>query len=154
KGVKFGASRSDVGFISERDWLKSDTSSSREHCSGEYLGAERCERIEPIGDVGATLTYYFRDNKLVEIDGSFLSGNYAQLRDIFIGTYGKPHQSEHNAERTTFGATVQDESLAWTGRFVRVFITKYLGTITDGGFSISLTSEDLERQRIKRETRK
>ena len=58
KGVKFGVSRSDVGFISEQQWLAPSASYQEDHCSGEYLGAERCERIDPIGDIGLTLTYF------------------------------------------------------------------------------------------------
>jgi len=153
KGFKFGSSRSDAGFLSEQEWLAGGAHDA-DHCFGQYLGAERCERIDPIGDVGVTFTFYFRDNKLVEIDGSFNSSEYAKLRDVFIAAYKQPHTSQHNIERTALGAKVADESLGWTGKRVAVFITKYLGNITDGGFSISLRSEGVERDRLKREAKR
>jgi len=165
RGFTFGSSRSDLGFTSEQEWINdvsatssrvvSDTTSSRDHCLGEYLGAERCNRIEdPVGDVGVSFTYYFRDNKLVDISGDFNSENYEALRDILIAAYGKPHQSQHTVERTAIGATFRNETLFWSGKRVNVLISKYMGNIEDGGFSISLKSEDAERDRLKREAKR
>jgi hypothetical protein len=173
KGVKLGASRSDVGFLSEEEWVSATAAATaadaahptsgdlaaavstigKDHCSGDFLGAERCERIDSIGGIGITVTYYFRNNKLVDIGGSFSSSDYDHLREIFIGAYGRPHEVQHEIVHTAMGLTVHNESLAWDGKHVTVFITKYLGNINDGDFSIVLKTETAERKRINQETK-
>jgi hypothetical protein len=151
RGFTFGSSRSDLGFfLPEQGYFTAKECSSTEKYRG--AGSEKCERIEnPIGNVGVSFRYYFRDDKLVEINGDFNSENYEALRDIFIAAYGKPHQSQHTVERTAIGATFQNELLGWNGKRVSVFMTKYLSDINDGEFSITLKSEDAELDRVKRE---
>ena len=146
RGFKFGASRLDLGFKSQDDC----TSTER------YRGAgTSCERIEdPIGSVVVTFTYYFRNDKLVEINGGFRAYDYETLRDIWIAAYGRPHQSQHNIEGTAIGATYRNDAMYWTGKRASVFITKYLSNINDGMFSLGLISEDAEMARLKREEKR
>jgi hypothetical protein len=147
RGFTFGSSRSDLGFLP--DSPGNDCSSTEKY---RGAGSDKCERIEdPIGNIGVSFKYYFRNDKLVEIIGDFNSENYEDLRDIFIAAYGKPHQSQHTLKRTAIGATFQNELLGWNGKRVSVFMTKYLSDINDGEFSITLKSEDAELDRVKRE---
>src|SRR5580704_4737859 len=77
RGVTFGSSRSDLGFIPQNDYFTAKDSAGNYCTSTEkYRGAgsEKCERIEdPIENVGVSFRYYFRDDKLVDISGDFNS---------------------------------------------------------------------------------
>ena len=146
KGAKFGASRSDLDFLSQECWDPSSQIAA--------MGREKCERIEQIGDVGVSLRYYLRDDKLVEVEGSFESKGFDELRKVFIEVYGRPHQTAHTPARTALGVMVVDEDLFWAGKRVSILLSKYLGNINDGGFSISLKSEDALIQQMKRDAHK
>ena len=158
RGFTFGSSRSDLGFIAQNDYFTAKDSAGNYCTSTEKhrgAGTERCERIEdPVGDVGIKFSYYFRDDKLVDISGDFNSENYEVLRDILIAAYGKPHQSQHTVEHTAIGASFRNETLFWSGKRVTVLITKYLSDINEGVFSITLKSEDAELDRVKREAKR
>lgn len=160
KGVKFGSKQSDAGFISEHECFHDGHFEDKclqpdaQRCSfREDLGTEHCERIVTLGAVGTTLTFSYRDDKLVEVFGDFESSNYRDIREIFIGAYGKPHQIDRTTVRTSVGATFPDETLYWGGKKAEITLSEHIGEITNGSFMLSLKSEVIEKVRLKQQAK-
>lgn len=68
---------------------------------------------------------------LVKIQTNFNSGDFLQVKNIFIMKYGSPHKTEHEKLKTKGGAEFGNEVLTWVGDKIIIKIE----SLSSRGFS-------------------
>lgn len=84
------------------------------------------------------LQFYFVDNHLVKISGDFAVDTYPDVRAGFLTKYGPPSGKWNSIVRTRVGVPYQQEELAWSGKKVEIFLSKYGDDVDSGWFLVTL----------------
>lgn len=110
----------------------------------EPLGTRRGNRRDFHGLEAEYLHYSYLDGRLVGFNLSIIWRDYAALKQMVAGRYGKPAKTETAKFRTRAGVEYDGEVLTWKTPHGPMFLMERAGSVTTS--SLSLTSEAAEAQ--------
>jgi hypothetical protein len=103
-----------------------------------------------VGTFALLTDFDFTDDHLRRVMGTFDPGYFADVKDIFIDTYGAPHSDEQSVVQTQMGARLKQETLSWYGKKMALVLATYSSRIDQGIFTLSMR-EDLDKERQKQD---
>jgi hypothetical protein len=116
-----------------------------------WAGDRLCSQPNKIGDIPVSVSYSFRDDRLVRISFGFRPDLYPQMKLAFLSRFGTPTDTNERIVKTGSGVEYLNEELVWTSSTLRIFVSKYLNKITESGASYDLLSEIATTARLRRE---
>ncbi len=104
-------------------------------------GKDWCRYPFKLGDIEIGAQYNFTDGNFVRVSGGFSSASYEFVRDVFILKYGPPHRADKQTVQNKMGATLDNETLVWTGAKIQCVLSRYGNTLDEGYFMMAIKSE-------------
>lgn len=144
KGFKLGGTQAEAKTIEELDCKVNRVHASLASCrqpmpdlspSKVRSGGLKSSAWD-IGGAFVIPSFEFIDDSLVDLHGYFQSGSFDILKDVFETKYGKPSSDLKSPVQNGLGNTFTNEVVTWRTGSIVVQITKFNGSIKDGGFDV------------------
>ena len=124
RSVPFGASEKEAGKIVKTGLCFNAT------------GDRGCSADFELAGIAIHTIMIFRADQFTSVQGKFPSDSYSTLRQVFVEKYGIPSDTKQSTIQNRAGAKFSQESLIWDGPKIRLQISHYGDTVTEGEFSL------------------